>query len=189
YWPEGAAPRPEMANFADAQSVGKLVTRLNAHHTPHMAYDPTEPAGKTIANLFDAVAEEHLIQPTIIYDFPLAISPLSKNKRDEPDWVERFEIFVGSLEIANGFSELNDPEEQRRRFEQQLAEKARGDVEAHAMDEDYIRALAYGLPPTAGEGVGIDRLTMLLTNSRSIRDVILFPLLRPSEGRSAKDEG
>ena len=173
-----------MSDFADAKSVRALVERFNAHHA-HVAYDPDEPAGKTIANLFEAVAEEHLIQPTIIYDFPLAISPLSKNRRDEPDWVERFEIFVGGLEIANGFSELNDPEEQRRRFEQQLAEKARGDEEAHAMDEDYIRALAYGLPPTAGEGVGIDRLT----NSRSIRDVILFPLLRPSEGRSAKDEG
>jgi lysyl-tRNA synthetase class 2 len=129
--------------------------------------------------MFEAVAEEHLIQPTIIYDFPVAISPLSKNKPDEPEWVERFEIFIGGLEIGNAFSELNDPEEQRRRFEQQLNQRERGDEEAHVMDEDYIRALAYGLPPTAGEGIGIDRLTMLLTNSRSIRDVILFPLLRP----------
>jgi len=188
FWPEAAGAKPQMSDFADAKSVRALVERFNAHHA-HVAYDPDEQVGKTIANLFEAVAEEHLIQPTIIYDFPLAISPLSKNRRDEPDWVERFEIFVGGLEIANGFSELNDPEEQRRRFEQQLAEKARGDEEAHAMDEDYIRALAYGLPPTAGEGVGIDRLTMLLTNSRSIRDVILFPLLRPTEGRSTKDEG
>jgi len=138
--------------------------------------------GKTIAEIFEFVAEPHLIQPTFIYDFPLAISPLSKNKREpeeNADWVERFEIFVGGLEIGNAFSELNDPEEQRRRFEGQLAERARGDEEAHQMDEDYIRALSYGLPPTAGEGVGIDRLTMLLTDSRSIRDVILFPLLRP----------
>jgi lysyl-tRNA synthetase class 2 len=181
FWPEAAAPKPEMQDFATAESVGALVKRLNAHHTPHMPYDPTEPAGKTIANLFEAVAEEHLIQPTFIYDFPLAISPLSKNKRDEPDWVERFEVFIGGLEVANGFSELNDPEEQRRRFELQLREKARGDEEAHVMDEDYIRALSYGLPPTAGEGVGIDRLTMLLTDSKSIRDVILFPLLRPEK--------
>jgi lysyl-tRNA synthetase, class II len=150
-----------------------------------MPYDPGDPPGKTIAELFEAVAEPHLIQPTIIYDFPVAISPLSKNKPDEPEWVERFEIFVGGLEIANGFSELNDPEEQRRRFEQQLSQRERGDEEAHVMDEDYVRALAYGLPPTAGEGVGIDRLTMLLTNSRSIRDVILFPLLRPH--RQAED--
>jgi lysyl-tRNA synthetase class 2 len=138
--------------------------------------------GKVYATVFEMLAEPHLIQPTFIYDFPLAISPLSKNKREpeeNAEWVERFEIFVGGLEIGNAFSELNDPEEQRRRFEQQLSERARGDEEAHQMDEDYIRALSYGLPPTAGEGVGIDRLTMLLTDSRSIRDVILFPLLRP----------
>jgi lysyl-tRNA synthetase, class II len=181
YWPESAAPKPEIADFATQESVGELVKRLNAHHTPHMPYDPKEPAGKTIAAMFEHVAEHHLIQPTILYDFPVAISPLSKNKRGEPDWVERFEVFVGGLEIGNAFSELNDPEEQRRRFEQQLKEKERGDEEAHAMDEDYIRALSYGLPPTGGEGVGIDRLTMLLTDSRSIRDVILFPLLRKQQ--------
>ena len=179
YWPEEAAPKPEMYDFASAESVGKLVHRLNAKHHPHMPYDPKDPAGKTIAAMFEAVAEDHLIQPTILYDFPVAISPLSKNKREEPDWVERFELFVGGLEIGNAFSELNDPEEQRRRFEQQLREKERGDEEAHAMDEDYIRALSYGLPPTGGEGIGIDRVTMLLTGSKSIRDVILFPLLRP----------
>ena len=179
YWPEQCGPAPQMCDFSDAGSVGKLVGRFNAGHQPHMPYDPAEPAGKTIANMFEAVAEEHLWQPTILYDFPVAISPLSKNKKDEPDWVERFEIFVGGLEIGNAFSELNDPEEQRRRFEQQLSERERGDEEAHVMDEDYIRALSYGMPPTAGEGVGIDRLTMLLTDSKSIRDVILFPLLRP----------
>jgi len=178
YWPEAAAPRPEMSDFASAESVARLVQRLNAKHTPHMAFDPKDPAGKTIAALFEHVAEEHLIQPTILYDFPVTISPLSKNKPDEPDWVERFELFVGGLEIGNAFSELNDPEEQRRRFEGQLQEKERGDEEAHAMDEDYIRALSYGLPPTGGEGIGIDRVTMLLTGSKSIRDVILFPLLR-----------
>jgi lysyl-tRNA synthetase, class II len=186
FWPQSAGAKPQMSDFADARSVGALVKRFNAAQTPHMPYDPGDPAGKTIADLFEAVAEPHLIQPTIIYDFPVAISPLSKNKPDEPDWVERFEIFVGGLEIANGFSELNDPEEQRRRFEQQLSQRERGDEEAHVMDDDYVRALAYGLPPTAGEGVGIDRLTMLLTNSRSIRDVILFPLLRPH--RQAVDE-
>ena len=135
--------------------------------------------GKAISTLFEGLAEPHLIQPTIIYDFPLAVSPLSKKKPDEPDWVERFEFYIGGFEVGNAFSELNDPDDQRARFEQQMAEKDRGDAEAHQMDEDYVRALGYGLPPTAGEGIGIDRLTMLLTNSRSIRDVILFPLLRP----------
>ncbi len=138
-----------------------------------------EPLGKAIASIFEIVSEEHLIQPTIIYDFPLAVSPLSKQKADEPDWVERFEFYIGGFEVGNAFSELNDPDEQRRRFEAQLAERERGDDEAHQMDEDYVRALGYGLPPTGGEGIGVDRLTMLLTGSRSIRDVILFPLMRP----------
>ena len=139
-----------------------------------------ERAGRIIAGAFELLAEEHLIQPTIIYDFPLAVSPLSKQKPDEPDWVERFEFYIGGFEVGNAFSELNDPDEQRKRFEAQLAERARGDEEAMAeMDEDYVRALGFGLPPTAGEGIGIDRLTMLLTGSRSIRDVILFPLMRP----------
>ncbi len=136
--------------------------------------------GKIIAEVFEALAEEHLTQPTIIYDFPLAVSPLSKTKPDDPDWVERFEFYIGGFEVGNAFSELNDPDDQRRRFEDQLKEKERGDDEAHAMDEDYVRALGYGLPPTAGEGIGIDRLTMILTGSRSIRDVILFPLMRPT---------
>jgi lysyl-tRNA synthetase class 2 len=131
--------------------------------------------------MFEAVAEHHLWQPTFIYDFPLAISPLSKNKRDEPDFVERFELFVAGMELGNAFSELNDPEEQRRRFEQQLAQRAHGDEEAHQMDEDYIRALSYGMPPAGGEGIGIDRLTMLLTDSPTIRDVLLFPTMRPVE--------
>ncbi|HZQ70183.1 MAG TPA: lysine--tRNA ligase [Terriglobales bacterium] len=178
YWPEAAGAKPAMADFASKESVKELVTRFNRSHA-HIAYDPNEPAGKTIANLFEAAAEEHLVQPTIIYEFPTVVSPLSKQKPDEPDWTERFEIYIGQMEISNGFSELNDPEDQRRRFEQQLGERERGDEEAHEMDEDYIRALSYGMPPTGGVGVGVDRLAMLLTESPTIRDVILFPLLRP----------
>ena len=135
--------------------------------------------GRVIADIFEIVAESQLFQPHIIYDFPLAVSPLSKLKPDEPEWVERFEFYIGGFEVGNAFSELNDPVDQEQRFQAQVAEKARGDDEAMAMDEDYVRALQYGLPPTAGEGIGIDRLTMILTGSRSIRDVILFPLLRP----------
>ena len=178
FWPEAAGAKPEIADFASQDSVRRLVERYNTA-CAHVAYDPNEPAGKTVANLFDAVAEPHLTQPTIIYEFPTAISPLSKQKPDEPEWTERFEIFIGQMEISNGFSELNDPEEQRRRFEQQLRERERGDEEAHQMDEDYIRALSYGMPPAGGVGVGVDRLCMLLTDSHTIRDVILFPLLRP----------
>jgi lysyl-tRNA synthetase class 2 len=175
-----------MSDFSSQDSVKALVERFNKTHA-HIPYDPNEPAGKTIANLFDAVAEEQLIQPTIIYEFPTAISPLSKQKADEPDWTERWEIFAGKMEIANGFSELNDPEDQRQRFEQQLRERERGDEEAHQMDEDYIRALSYGMPPAGGVGVGVDRLAMLLTDSHTIRDVILFPLLRPEKSSTPED--
>jgi len=143
--------------------------------------DPGYGAGKITTEIFERLCEDRLIQPTFVYDFPTEVSPLSKQKPDDPDTVERFELYIGGFEVANAFSELNDPAEQRRRFEAQLSNRARGDLEAHAMDEDYIRALEYGLPPTGGEGVGIDRLVMLLTNSPSIRDVILFPLMRRRE--------
>ena len=144
----------------------------------HVELQPAWGAGKIATEIFERLNEEELIQPTFVYDFPTEVSPLSKQKPDDPETVERFELYVGGFEIANAFSELNDPAEQLRRFEAQLRDRAAGDTEAHAMDADYIRALEYGLPPTAGEGVGIDRLVMLLTNSPSIRDVILFPLMR-----------
>ena len=138
-------------------------------------------AGRITMDLLERLCEGQLIEPTFVYDFPTEVSPLSKQKPDDPETVERFELYIGGFEVANAFSELNDPAEQRRRFEEQLKERARGDLEAHQMDEDYIRALEYGLPPAAGEGLGIDRLVMLLTNSLSIRDVILFPLMRKRE--------
>jgi lysyl-tRNA synthetase class 2 len=190
YWPEAAGAKPEIGDFSSHAGVKILVERFNRAHA-HVAYDPNEPLGKTIANLFEGTAEEHLTQPTIIYEFPTAVSPLSKQKPDEPEWTERFEIFAGQMEISNGFSELNDPEDQRRRFESQLKERERGDEEAHQMDEDYIRALSYGMPPAGGCGVGVDRLCMLLTDSHTIRDVILFPLLRPeknSAGENAEEK-
>jgi lysyl-tRNA synthetase class 2 len=135
--------------------------------------------GEALTDIFERVVEEKLIQPTVIYDYPVETSPLSKQKPDDPAFVERFEIYAAGMEIGNAYTELNDPQEQRRRFEMQLAMRERGDEEAHQMDEDYVRALAYAMPPTGGEGIGIDRLTMILTNTKSIRDVILFPLLRP----------
>ena len=185
-WPEAAGAKPEMSDFASHDGVKRLVERFNGGHA-HMAYDPNEPTGKTVAGLFEAAAEEKLTQPTIIYEFPTAVSPLSKQKPDEPEWTERWEIFAGQMEISNGFSELNDPEDQRRRFEAQLKERERGDEEAHQMDEDYIRALSYGMPPAGGVGVGVDRLCMLLTDSHTIRDVILFPLLRPEKNPGPGD--
>jgi lysyl-tRNA synthetase class II len=159
---------------------GKSFSILFEHlvEFPNLTKGPWEPVG-----------EERLIQPTIIYEFPTAVSPLSKQKPDDPDWVERFEIYCGGFELGNAFSELNDPVEQHKRFEQQLAERAHGDEEAHAMDEDYVRALSYGLPPTGGEGIGIDRLVMLLTGSKSIRDVILFPLMRKIVNEGLKEHG
>ena len=135
--------------------------------------------GKITLELFEALCEDRLTQPTFVHDFPTEVSPLSKQRPDDPDTVERFELFIGGMEVANAFSELNDPIEQRRRFSEQLRKREGGDLEAHEMDEDYVRALEYGLPPTGGEGLGIDRLVMLLTNCPSIRDVILFPLMRP----------
>ena len=190
FWPEAAGLKPALEDFADQHRVVAMGRAIQQAHV-HLPLDTSAPKGRIIADIFEAVAEEHLFQPTFIYDFPLAISPLSKNKRDEPEeWVERYELYAGGMEIANAFSELNDPEEQRKRFEQQLSEKARGDEEAHQMDEDYVRALSFGMPPAGGEGIGIDRLTMLLTGSTSIRDVILFPLMRPQKAEEEeKAEG
>jgi lysyl-tRNA synthetase class 2 len=163
------------AELRDREKVAAIARELG------LEVDPGHGAGKITTEIFERLCEDQLIQPTFVYDFPTEVSPLSKQKPDDPDTVERFELYIGGFEVANAFSELNDPAEQRRRFEAQLKNRASGDLEAHAMDEDYIRALEYGLPPTGGEGVGIDRLVMLLTNSPSIRDVILFPLMRKRE--------
>jgi lysyl-tRNA synthetase class 2 len=217
FWPEEFGNKPTFEDFQDSESLLQFLRKRKKYYEATFfagsygssAADPSadirrmnadinfyattleggDPLGKIIAELFETLAEPHLIQPTIIYDFPLAVSPLSKKKPDEPDWVERFEFYIGGFEVGNAFSELNDPDDQRARFEQQMTEKERGDSEAHQMDEDYVRALGYGLPPTAGEGIGIDRLTMLLTNSKSIRDVILFPLLRPQTKQADTGEG
>ncbi len=193
FWPPEAGPAPSAVAFENYDGLKPFVQKLYDSLPDDAAKQKAvfaiglyleyenAPLGKAIAELFEFLAEPHLVQPTIIYDFPLAVSPLSKVKPDEPDWVERFEFYIGGFEVGNAFSELNDPVDQRGRFEQQVAEKARGDEEAQPMDEDYVRALGYGLPPTGGEGIGIDRLTMILTGSKSIRDVILFPLLRPQK--------
>ncbi|MGD0860197.1 MAG: lysine--tRNA ligase [Terracidiphilus sp.] len=212
FWPPEAGVPPSHAIFNDRSALQThLLKALNHAYEIVRSSALTEPGaivavgsigpnyralnagdqlGKVIAGLFESLVEAHLIQPTIIYEFPTAVSPLSKQKPDDPDWVERFEIYCGGFELGNAFSELNDPVEQHRRFAQQLAERARGDDEAHQMDEDYVRALAYGLPPTGGEGIGVDRLVMLLTGSKSIRDVILFPLMRNrDQGSEIRDQG
>ena len=161
------------ADLRSRERAAAVANRLGLH------VDPGDGPGTITAGIFETLCEADLIQPTFVYDFPTEVSPLSKQKPDDPDTVERFELYIAGFEVANAFSELNDPAEQRRRFEDQLRNRAGGDEEAHAMDEDYIRALEYGMPPAGGEGIGIDRLVMVLTNSPSIRDVILFPLMRP----------
>jgi lysyl-tRNA synthetase class 2 len=166
-------------DLRDRDTAAALARRLQVELKPGWG------AGRIATEIFERLHEGALIQPTFVYDFPTEVSPLSKQKPDDPDTVERFELYIGGFEVANAFSELNDPAEQRRRFEAQNVGRAAGDLEAHVMDEDYIRALEYGLPPTGGEGVGIDRLIMLLTDSTSIRDVILFPLMRPRAHGSA----
>ncbi len=163
FWPN--SPKPTLAEVSDPA----WLTQHSRRDTP----------GEALVELFEKHVEEQLFEPTIIYDYPVENSPLSKQKPEDPAFVERFEIYAASMEIGNAYTELNDPQEQRKRFEMQLAQKESGNEEAHVMDEDYVRALCYGMPPTGGEGIGIDRLTMILTDSRSIRDVILFPLLRP----------
>ncbi len=143
---------------------------------------------KRVQELFEALVEPDIFQPTFVIDYPKAISPLAKEKRGNPELVERFELFIGGRELANAYSELNNPDEQAKRFKQQLAERVKGDEEAMNFDADFVRSLEYGMPPTAGEGIGIDRLIMLLTNQDSIREVLLFPQLKPDK-RDACAEG
>jgi len=183
FWPAeaGAAPSPE--NLAANDGPRNIAERYNrfagAKGLGTIECDRASSSGELVGELFEAVAEPHLVQPTFIYDFPVEISPLAKRREDDPSLAERFELFVAGMEIANGFSELNDPDDQERRFREQV-EKGGHEVPKE-VDIDYIRALSHGLPPTAGEGIGIDRLVMLLTNSHAIREVILFPLLRAAD--------
>ncbi|PZN11189.1 MAG: lysine--tRNA ligase [Bacillota bacterium] len=163
----------DLEEVLDDAGARRVAERLSLELTK----PPT--AAAVIDELMDAYVQPHLIQPTFVYDYPVVISPLARRIPDRPELTYRFEAMVAGMEIANAFTELNDPDDQRRRFEEQLAARARGDEEAHQMDEDYIHALEIGLPPTGGLGIGIDRLVMLMTDAPSIRDVILFPLMRP----------
>jgi len=151
-------------------------------HEQNVPMKQDRKTGKILTKLFDILVEPKLIQPTFITAYPVEVSPLSRKNDHHPELTDRFELFIGGREIANGFSELNDPDDQRERFLEQVKERESGDNEAHPMDEDYIEALEYGLPPTAGEGIGIDRLVMLLTNAESIREVILFPHMKNKAG-------
>ena len=181
YWPAGAA-RPAMEGLMERKQLEAAAAAID------LKFDPKLNDGQLLGEIFGQVAEPQLINPTFITEFPTELSPLSKQKAADPRFVERFELYISNMEIANAFSELNDPVEQRRRFEEQTRQRERGDEEAMMFDEDYIRALSYGMPPTGGEGIGIDRLVMILTNQHSIRDVILFPHMRPESGSGRAGE-
>ncbi|MFZ2447383.1 MAG: lysine--tRNA ligase [Syntrophobacteraceae bacterium] len=168
----GDIPEDAIYNFDDAVAVARSLG---------IGIEKFEGHGKLLTKIFDAVVEPRLIQPTFIYEYPLEVSPLSRKNEANPEFVDRFELFIAAREMANAFSELNDPRDQSERFTAQIEARRAGDEEAHFMDEDYVRALEYGMPPAAGEGIGIDRLVMLFTDSPSIRDVILFPHMRPEK--------
>jgi lysyl-tRNA synthetase class 2 len=184
-----SGPWRRLALFDALEEIGGVDKRILGDREKLLAHarerqvtvTKTGRAGKIITKLFDALVQPKLLQPTFITGYPAEVSPLSRRSDETPELTERFELFIAGREIANGFSELNDPADQRERFLQQLEERRSGDAEAHRMDEDYIEALEYGLPPTAGEGVGIDRLAMLLTDAASIREVILFPHMKSKE--------
>ncbi len=164
----GGLERSEVMDFANAQEV---LARFGIPKSPTHAH--------ALDKIFERVIEPHLTQPTFVYGYPVVISPLAKRMADDPELTERYELFASQMEMSNAFSELNDPDDQRERFELQIAERAAGDDEVPPPDWDFVTSLEYAMPPTAGIGVGIDRLVMLLTNNQSIRDVLLFPLQRP----------
>ncbi|HEY4684044.1 MAG TPA: lysine--tRNA ligase [Candidatus Acidoferrales bacterium] len=190
YWPEET--KPTAAELAEAAALRRWAARYNqwaaARQLNPVDHSASLSEGVLTVALFEAVAAAQLISPTLVYDFPAEVSPLAKRRDDDPAVAERFEVFAGGLELGNAFSELNNPVEQRQRFEEQLRDRALAEAVGERIDEDYLRALGYGMPPTGGEGIGVDRLAMLLTDSHSIREVILFPLLRPESGKSAGKE-
>jgi lysyl-tRNA synthetase class 2 len=180
-------PRSDLGDRERLRAAGREAAGRADLDAGAWGWGTATPVYQMWKDVFEAFVEPTLLQPTFVIDFPTELSPLARQKREDPGLVDRFELFIARMEVANAYSELNDPEEQRRRFEQQLDARAQGDDEAHLLDEDYIRALEYGLPPTAGQGIGIDRLVMLFADRASIRDVILFPLLRPEPFREDED--
>lgn len=177
YWPDNSA-QPTVEDLSTRDGILRWAGTL-ADLKSQISHLSSLDYGHLLGEVFEHVAEDKLINPTFITEFPTELSPLSKQNQQDPKFVDRFELYIAGMEIANAFCEINDPVDQRQRFEAQMKLRERGDDEAMVIDEDYIRALSYGMPPTAGEGVGIDRLVMILTNQHSIRDVILFPHMRP----------
>jgi len=187
YWPDEES-RPTIEAVSTSEGILRLVEQ-DQNLKSQIVHLRSLDYGHLLGEVFEHVAESQLINPTYITEFPTELSPLSKQNQSDPRFVDRFELFIAGMEIANAFCEINDPKDQRQRFEDQMKLRERGDDEAMVIDEDYIRALSCGMPPTAGEGVGIDRLVMLLTNQRSIRDVILFPHMRPEKGGQGSGVG